>query len=186
MRPAFRAYLGGEKSTFDIVKDVADLLERISADPLHTPALYSTFLRALIAARADGPSQVQPSSPQGELPLRSNARSGQPYDSHHPVNGDDVHGHHSQFHSHTDFGSPNILGGGLDATPSAEFQFNGEMGPVVDISTFPPTMAPIHSNDHASGMLSMDSILSSGFWDSVLVPGAVFCSRTFLQVRRAD
>ena len=182
VRPAFRAYLDSEKSTFAIIKDVADLLEHISADPLHTPALYSTFLRALIAARVDG--ATQPSSPpQRDALDKSNVHWGPDVHSHQHLNGDDVHGH-SHFHSHTDFGSPSLLGGSLDAAnASAEFQFNSEMGPVVDISTFPPTMAPTHSNDHASGMLSMDSILSSGFWDSVLVPGAISCSRTFLQVR---
>lgn len=53
-----------------------------------------------------------------------------------------------------------------------EFQFEGEMGPVADMSTFPPTMATVPSDDHnMSSMMSMDSILTSGFWDSVLVPG---------------
>lgn len=56
------------------------------------------------------------------------------------------------------------------ANPLAEFQFDSEMGPVADMSTFPPTMAPFPTEDNF-GMLTMDSILSSGFWDSVLVPG---------------
>lgn len=54
--------------------------------------------------------------------------------------------------------------------PLSEFQFDSEMGPVADMSTFPPTMAPNPSEDHL-GMLTMDSILSASFWDSVLVPG---------------
>lgn len=44
------------------------------------------------------------------------------------------------------------------------------MGPVADISTFPPTMAPSPTQLDMS-MLSMDSILSADFWDNVLVPG---------------
>lgn len=52
----------------------------------------------------------------------------------------------------------------------SEFQFEGEMGPVADVSTFPPTMAPDPMEDPVSGM-TMDSIFSSNFWDSVLVPG---------------
>jgi hypothetical protein len=51
-----------------------------------------------------------------------------------------------------------------------EFQFESEMGPVADISTFPPTMAP-NPAQNSMGSLTMDNILSSGFWDSVLVPG---------------
>lgn len=66
----------------------------------------------------------------------------------------------------------NLFGASLDGIMSPpEFNFNGEMGPAADISTFPPTMAPTNSHDDVSGMLSMDSILSNGFWDSVLVPG---------------
>ena len=51
-----------------------------------------------------------------------------------------------------------------------EFQFESEMGPVADISTFPPTMAPYPPEDNM-GLLAVDNILSSGFWDSMLVPG---------------
>ncbi|KAF7311220.1 hypothetical protein MKEN_01023500 [Mycena kentingensis (nom. inval.)] len=51
-----------------------------------------------------------------------------------------------------------------------EFQLEGEMGPVADMSVFPPTMAPTPS-DETLGALTMDNILSNGFWDSMLVPG---------------
>lgn len=56
--------------------------------------------------------------------------------------------------------------------PLNEFQFDSEMGRAIDISTFPPTMANSTADDSFAGMLSMDSILSNNFWDSVLVPGA--------------
>ena len=45
------------------------------------------------------------------------------------------------------------------------------MGPVAGISTFPLTMANPMSNDNINGMMSMGTILSSNFWDSMLVPG---------------
>ena len=65
-----------------------------------------------------------------------------------------------------------VLGSNHDGTATPiGFQSNSEMGPVADMSTFPPTMAPTSAQDDSSGMLSMDSILSTGFWDSVLVPG---------------
>lgn len=57
--------------------------------------------------------------------------------------------------------------------PLAEFNFDSEMGPVADMSTFPPTMAPQQAEDMS--MLSMDSILSTSFWDNVLVPGMSPC-----------
>ena len=51
-----------------------------------------------------------------------------------------------------------------------EYQFDSEMGPVADISTFPPTMAPYPPEDNM-GILAVDNVLSSDFWDSMLVPG---------------
>jgi hypothetical protein len=60
-----------------------------------------------------------------------------------------------------------------------EFQFNSEMGPVADITTFPPTMAPYPPEDSMNA-LSVENILSSGFWDSMLVPGKSKCSALFL------
>jgi len=48
------------------------------------------------------------------------------------------------------------------------FQNDGEMGTVVDISTFPPTMA---DHDQSWPSLSVDNIFSNTFWGDVLVPG---------------
>ena len=88
-----------------------------------------------------------------------------------------------------DGGQGNVTQGDIQQTPSSygqqqqqqnycqepsfllnEFQFDSEMGPVADISTFPPTMAPYPPEDNM-GVLAVDNILSSGFWDSMLVPG---------------
>jgi len=61
-----------------------------------------------------------------------------------------------------------------------EFQLNGEMGPVADMSTFPPTMMAQKTSEGASpNMLSMDSILSANFWDNILIPG-LFSSKASL------
>lgn len=143
------------------MKDVADLLESIAAGPLHTPALYSTFIRALISVQTEGMSG-QNSPKLSHTPRKIDQHGGNILNGEQPQNGNgDIHA------------NLNLLNTGLDgaATP-AEFHFNSEMGPVADISTFPPTMAPISPPDDTSGMLSMDSILSNGFWDSVLVPGS--------------
>lgn len=155
-----------EKSTFALIQNIADLLENIAAGPLHTPALYSAFLRALISVRVDGSSEqrsppvnsstrkqwlsngvAQPLVPLNELTQNENGIGAEP--------------------------TLGFLGTGLDDSSAliGYHQFNSEMGPVADMSTFPPTMAAANSQDDASGMLSMDSILSTGFWDSVLVPG---------------
>lgn len=67
--------------------------------------------------------------------------------------------------------------------PLNEFQFDSEMGPVADMSTFPPTMAAYAAaDDSMNGMMSMDSIFSTNFWDSVLVPGTLCGDQPLLKV----
>ena len=145
--------------------DVANVFDQVSVGNLHTPALYSCFLRALVTSRTEGAEQQQADGEatgvQDAHAATSNSHMPPPQqvNGHGHVNGHSVHAHAQ----------------GLSLPPEAlamdSFGYSGEMGPVADISTFPPTMAP-----HPSGMdmnvLSMDSILSSEFWDSVLVPGA--------------
>ncbi|KAJ6531569.1 fungal-specific transcription factor domain-containing protein [Mycena vulgaris] len=155
IRPEFQAFLEHEQQTISLVKDVADVLENIAANPLHTPALYSKFLRALISARLEPSSESKPAS-------RGSATNNR---------GSPVQQEIPQFSA-----SPTLaaFNSGADKGPAAftlnEFQFDGEMGPVADMSTFPPTMAPTPSED-VMGALTMDNILSNGFWDSMLVPG---------------
>jgi len=141
VRPEFQAFLDNEQKTFAIVKDVADTLDGVAANPHHTPALYGSLLRALITVRAEPPPSNNNESAAAP-PAESN------------TNGD---------------GEMGVNSSGNDTLN--EFQFDSEMGPVIDISTFPPTMADSTADDNFAGMLSMDSILSNNFWDSVLVPG---------------
>jgi hypothetical protein len=139
------------------------VLERVAANPHHTPALYSTFLRALISARAD-PTGAQ-STTVKQAPAEDSALGDLP-------SGMLPHG----------------FLGVLPGNPSLgnnDFRFDGEMGPVADMSTFPPTMAT--PTDDPMGMLSMDSIFSQGFWDNVLVPGkhphpfsSIICARSLI------
>lgn len=107
-------------------------------------------MRALISARIDGPAS------------NNDSASIQPNDTKETGLSGDVQ-----------FGNLGLaLPNGHVNDPLNEFQFDSEMGPVADISTFPPTMAANPSNDDGlNGMMSMDSILSNNFWDSVLVPG---------------
>lgn len=163
-RPAFRAFLDDKTSTIALIRDVADLLENIAAGPLHTPALYSTFLKALISVQTDEPAG-------GQISPRLGSSYGKPTNSGADGNGSLPNGSHAQNGSDAQSGGLNLLGTGFDSILSPpEFNLNSEMGPAADISTFPPTMVPT-THDDVSAMLSMDSILSNGFWDSVLVPG---------------
>jgi hypothetical protein len=123
-----------------LVKDVAETFDNISAGPTHAPSLYSAFLRALLAAKTEPPSEAASDFGDNEAVPQMN---GNP-DQRQVGNAEPYH----------------LL---------SEFHFASEMGPVADMSTFPPTMATAQPDD--MGMLSMDSILSGGFWDNVLVPG---------------
>lgn len=116
---------------------------------MHTPALYSVFLRALVAAKTEPPSNND-----GQHALMNDASTS-------PHDDQSLQSTHNNSHHN----------GPSRIDPLSEFQFDSEMGPVADISTFPPTMAPTNHSEDQLGMLTMDSILSSNFWDSVLVPG---------------
>lgn len=158
-RPVFRRFLVDEKKTLALIQDIADLLESIAANPQHTPALYSTFLRALVTSQT-----MSHGSPRHDSDHR---HSEQPGENGHVSNATGESTHNG---SDAHFG---FLGSNNDGTATPiGFPSTSEMGPVADMSTFPPTMAPTNSHDDTSGMLSVDSILSTGFWDSVLVPGS--------------
>lgn len=159
-RPAFRSFLIDEKDTLALIQEVAELLESIAAGPLHTPALYSALLRALVS--------VQTARQTDGLDTTYSEHS----QNIQYIGDKDMHSPPSEQLGNNGDASVGFLGSGFDGpmTPLG-FHANSEMGPVADISTFPPTMAPTAPSDDASGMLPMDSILSTSFWDSVLVPG---------------
>lgn len=154
MRPEFQQYIHNEQKIIDLVNDIATVLGDVAINSHHTPALYSTFLRALISARTDAPQhqhqqqqqqQQQQAQPQTEV-----------------VVGDEVVGQNDM----------SLFGSTMSTNGMNNFHFTSEMGPVADMSTFPPTMATLPTSDEGMGMLSMENIFSNGFWDSVLVPGA--------------
>jgi len=141
LRPEFPASRDHEHETLQLVKDVAETFDQISAGPTHTPALYGVFLRALLAVKTEPPSAA--ASDFGDNDAVTQPTNGNP--------------------------DQRAVGSTEPYHILSEFQFASEMGPVADMSTFPPTMAATQPDD--LGMLSMDSILSGGFWDNVLVPG---------------
>lgn len=151
VRPEFQAFLDNEQSTLGLVRDVADVLDNIAANRLHTPALYSGFLRALIAAKVEPHVDGQ-----------------QQHQQQQQVDGSSLapdHGLGAYAYAH----DPAFL--------LNEFQFDSEMGPAADLSTFPPTMAPAPPVSQPAptgdphGSLTMEHILGTGFWESMLVPG---------------
>lgn len=167
VRPEFQPFMENERSTLEFVRSVADVLESIAANPTHTPALYSTFLRALISAKTENPS----SSNSVDRSISDTPNS-----------------HHLSMRGHGEMQPPVIYhsrgGGGVNVNDPATmlngFQFDSEMGPVADMSTFPPTMMS-NPTDDETAYIPMDSILSNNFWDNVLVPGKQSLSPFFTQ-----
>ncbi|KAG1893272.1 fungal-specific transcription factor domain-containing protein [Suillus fuscotomentosus] len=152
IRPEFQRFIENEQNIIDLVKDVANVLADVAVNSHHAPALYSTFLRALITARTDSPQEPEEVSSREQSDNMSH--------------GDMAH----NMHNSALFGGNPAMG--MNGTNGmSDYSFASEMGPVADISTFPPTMADMPSSDEHMGMLSMENILSNGFWDSVLVPG---------------
>lgn len=175
---------------------MADVLENIAANSTHTPALYAAFLRALISAKlapqrnlVDKSEQDRGDDNVGAGPTLSIYES--PSSSTHVVPSPLVP-HPASLSPDTSIdpnlqlhqalpphSQPEASGNGFFNDPQNyymnEFHFESEMGPATDITTFPPTMAvPPNSGEDSVMMsgLTMENILSSGFWDNMLVPGA--------------
>ena len=156
------------------------MLDDIAANPLHTPALYSGFLRALISAKLEPSANGQGDGASMDSHKPDDHKTGEMNHNHLDMHG---HGHSHGYSQHGSRGqhpsssnhhhSESVNGDGTGFTMN-EFQFDGEMGPVADMSTFPPTMAPPPNVEDNSTGLTMENFLGSGFWDSMLVPGTFY------------
>ena len=172
--------MDGEK-TIKLVKELADTLESVAVGPLHTPRLYSTFLKAVIASKTgaaasmngeregfeNGESSDPPTSPSINASPATSIQSPHLQQQHQAGTQLDMI---TPNPSSTELAPSMSTASANDVFPGYEsyFQNDGEMGPVVDISTFPPTMA---DHDQTWPSLSVDNIFPNAFWDNVLVPG---------------
>ncbi|KAG9122257.1 hypothetical protein FRC07_001458 [Ceratobasidium sp. 392] len=168
IRPEFSTLLGSETKTLPIVQEIADVLEKIAANPYHTPALYSSFLRALISAKKEAvtaPPSPRLGSRQGPHP-DSSATDNQVQHTGPTISPDEP------------MGDATALGMGLRMFPptgdgslsSSDFLHTGDPVPQLDES-FPPQLHGQGGSDDASLSLGMDHMFSNGFWDSMLMPG---------------
>ena len=182
-----------EEKTIKLVKELAETLENVAVGPLHTPRLYSTFLKAVIASKTgatvndekEGLGNGEPSEPPTSPSIHTSPSASiqSPHLQHHP----------QQAGTQLEIISPPLPPGELSipAPPPTNglfqnydyyFQNDGEMGTVVDISTFPPTMADHDQSSWPS--LSVDNIFSGAFWDNVLVPGMFNLTAAFSNLLR--
>lgn len=178
---------------------MADTLENVAVGPLHTPRLYSTFLKAVIASKTgaatngerEGLENGEPSEPPTSPSIHTSPATS--------IQSPHLQQQPQQQQVQLGMISPNPPPGELVPSmhapptngvfPSYDYYFqnDGEMGTVVDISTFPPTMA---DHDQSWPSLSVDNIFSNTFWDNVLVPGmsdstavVIVCSATLTSIR---
>lgn len=189
-----------EQRTLALVNDVANTLESVAINSSHTPALYSTFLRAVIAARTAGPSQ--PPSPRTN---GTNARNsmrmdvsltqpGQGNQNNSPLDlalasnpAAGVFGDEQQFGDGAlglkmfppNGGDPSMVGASSGATPGGDIIWhhgggagNGTGGNgELDLQAAMSFQLPNQPAGDDFSSMNMDNILSGGFWDNVLIPG---------------
>jgi len=174
--------LEDEQKTLKLVKDVADVLDEVAANQLHTPALYSGFLRALISAKLEphpGSSNGAGSTAGDDAGFKEDPDSGRSagegsYGGSYGASGVSAGGSSGSTNQQASGSGAGASFHNYASDPLLEFQFDGEIGPqaVVDTTTFPPTLIPSGgSSEDGLGMLTMENLLSAGFWDSMLVPG---------------
>jgi hypothetical protein len=192
IRPEFQGLMDNEAKTLALVKDMADTLEGIAANQLHTPYLYSIFLRALLAVKADGASN--PTSPRQQMMnndnsfLFNNTNGSQnttgtsPYTGISPVLGLYTGTGEIPYDALMDFQNPFMTGdlGGPAANMAPPLvPGGGVMGSYAVPGGSNPAAglaAPQAYNSQSESVLSMENILNGGFWDSMLVPGMFLSS----------
>jgi len=195
IRSEFQGLMDNEAKTLALVRDMADTLESIAANQLHTPYLYSIFLRALLAVKADGASS--PASPRPQLMnndnsfLFNNTNGAQnttgtsPYTGISPGLGLYTGTGEIPYDTLMDFQNPFMAGdlGGPSASATASMApppvpGSGSMGsyPLPGGSNPAVGLAAPQTYPQSSSMLSMENILNGGFWDSMLVPGTFLSS----------
>jgi len=145
----------------------------------HTPHLYSVFLRALLSSKVD---HSQPGSPR---PTTSKTNNPGPVitqnDPAMAMGSSYVTALESP--SRTTFGNPNDIFGfemyrslgenyGDVANFVNPFDMTSAQLPPDSMQQF--AADPSLGNSDPNAPMSLDSFLSAGFWDSMLVPGKVF------------
>ena len=164
-----------------MVGDMADTLQAVAVNKYHTPYLYSVFLRALLAAKLEGSRPGSPRLMATPGPIISANDPTMQTSGLHFAPGPDSPTRNGFANSGDMFGLDmyRSLGENYGETsnfvnpfdmPTSNQQMNMDIS-----SSFNPSAPTPNADPYAP--LSLDSLLSSGFWDSMLVPGE-FLSQT--------
>ncbi|GAA5906540.1 Zn(II)2Cys6 transcription factor [Sporobolomyces salmoneus] len=157
--PTFASFID-EEAAMKLVRDTADVLEQSAVDEQHTPALYGSFLRALIDNKLNG-SRTAANSRAPTRPGSPNQNAG-PFSQ--PVNSNGLDSYlRSRANSVGPEGlspvAPNFVGDLPTFTPGGSFNFNGHGDGVVEEGA-------------AHDAFTVDTMLQEGgFWSQMLMPG---------------
>ncbi|KIM33134.1 hypothetical protein M408DRAFT_325955 [Serendipita vermifera MAFF 305830] len=179
VRAEFLGFIDDESKILSLASDVAETFDKAAVNKYHTPHLYSVFLRALLASKVD---QSQPSSPR--LAATSKLGNQGPVisanDPSMVMNGSTSYPAGLESPSRANFGNTNDMFG-LEMYKSLGENY-GDMSNFVNPFDMPTQQTPsADTMQHFSAEnplgtdpnmpMSLDSFLSAGFWDSMLVPG---------------
>lgn len=185
VRAEFLGFMEDESKILSLVSDMAETFDKVAVNKYHTPHLYGVFLRALLASKLD---HSQPSSPR--LAAASKLSTQGPVitanDPAMMMNGS-AYSTGMESPSRSTFGNTNDMFG-LEMYKSLGENY-GDMSNFVNPFDMPTQAATTtaDSMQHFSAEttlgadpnvpMSLDSFLSAGFWDSMLVPGELITIR---------
>jgi hypothetical protein len=177
VRAEFLSFIDDESKILALVADIAETFDKVAVNKYHTPHLYSVFLRALLASKLD---QSQPGSPR--LGGTKGGNTGGPVIAANDpsmVMSGSTYSSALESPSRTSFTNTSDMFG-LEMYRSLGENY-GDMSNFVnpfDMSSAQPSDAAQPANaetptgNDPNAPMSLDSFLSAGFWDSMLVPGA--------------
>ncbi|CAG7849352.1 SubName: Full=Uncharacterized protein {ECO:0000313/EMBL:CCA78067.1} [Serendipita indica DSM 11827] len=174
VRPEFRSYMDNESKILTLVGEMADTLQTVAVNKYHTPYLYSVFLRALLASKVEGsqPNSPRPMATPG--PVISANDPAMQTSGMHFAPGPESPTRNGFSNSGDLFGLDMYRSLGENYGDTSNFVNPFDMSTAqpmnMDISSAYNASVPAPSADPYAPM-SLDSLLSSGFWDSMLVPG---------------
>lgn len=174
-----------EDSVLQLVSECADMLESVAVNETHTPALYASFIRALLAARqeqsvksgnctpyryADGSRAASPAAAGMQAP--DGLASRDPNDVQPGADGTanpaDMHGMSATF------SSDSITGIGMTASAAAAFGLPSDDANAGENGAGGSGGGGLEGAS-AFGMgpngVNVDQLLTTSFWDSLLPPG---------------
>ena len=169
-RPTFSAYVD-EEDVLSVVGEGADLLESVAMNPTHTPALYASFLRALLQSRLD---RTATNRSGATTPYRSRAAS--------PFEGPEAEPRENQAAEGYEDRVDDDVPPSMTTMPASLFSsIGGTLGGNNGTSLTAEQAAMLQGfvdgqGNHAAsgsgqGNYPIDQLLNESFWGSLLPPG---------------